>query len=110
MYLLLNNAPVAEVSGKIKCISQFKYVLGTDSHFGYETRTGRGDDDIEWGDWVDLGAATTTDIFREGQGMSATIEHYRVATSQEVAAWEEYKCGCEACLPENSDTANVDVI
>ena len=30
-------------------------------------------------------------FFREGKGMSATNEHYRVATLQEIAAWEEYK-------------------
>ena len=30
-------------------------------------------------------------FFREGKGMSATSEHYRVATMEEVAEWEEYK-------------------
>ena len=30
-------------------------------------------------------------FFREGKGVSATSEHYRVATSQEIAAWQEYK-------------------
>ncbi len=60
--VIINNAPLAEAMGKVRCISQFKYALGTDSNFSYKTRTGRGDDDIEWGDWVDLGAATTTDI------------------------------------------------
>ena len=30
-------------------------------------------------------------FFREGKGISATSEHYRVATPQELAAWEEYK-------------------
>ena len=30
-------------------------------------------------------------FFREGKGMSATSENYRVATSQEVKEWEEYK-------------------
>ena len=30
-------------------------------------------------------------FFREGEGMSATSEHYRVATPQEVEEWEEYK-------------------
>lgn len=60
--VIINNAPVAQATGKVRSISQFKYALGTDSNFSYKTRTGRGDDDIEWGDWVDLGAATTTDI------------------------------------------------
>ena len=30
-------------------------------------------------------------FFREGKGVSATSEHYRVATSQEIVAWQEYK-------------------
>ena len=30
-------------------------------------------------------------FFREGKGVSATNEHYRVATMEEIAAWEEYK-------------------
>lgn len=30
-------------------------------------------------------------FFRQGKGMSATSEHYRVATAEEIAAWEEYK-------------------
>lgn len=30
-------------------------------------------------------------FFSEGKGVSATSEHYRVATPQEIAAWVEYK-------------------
>ena len=30
-------------------------------------------------------------FFREGKGVSATSEYYRVATAEEIAAWEEYK-------------------
>ena len=30
-------------------------------------------------------------FFREGKGVSATSEHYRVATTEELTAWEEYK-------------------
>ena len=30
-------------------------------------------------------------FFREGKGVSATSEHYRVATPQEIEEWEEYK-------------------
>lgn len=30
-------------------------------------------------------------FFREGKGVSATSEYYRVATSQEITQWEEYK-------------------
>lgn len=30
-------------------------------------------------------------FFREGKGVSATSEHYRVATAEELAEWEEFK-------------------
>lgn len=30
-------------------------------------------------------------FFREGKGVSATSENYRVATAAELAAWAEYK-------------------
>jgi hypothetical protein len=30
-------------------------------------------------------------FFREGKGMSATSDNYRVATAMELSAWEEYK-------------------
>ncbi|MBE6308882.1 MAG: hypothetical protein E7087_06260 [Bacteroidales bacterium] len=30
-------------------------------------------------------------FFREGKGVSATSDNYRVATAEEIAAWEELK-------------------
>ena len=30
-------------------------------------------------------------FFREGKGVSATNEHYRVATDEEVAAWQQWQ-------------------
>lgn len=30
-------------------------------------------------------------FFREGKGVSATSENYRIATEAELDAWEEYK-------------------
>lgn len=30
-------------------------------------------------------------FFREGVGVSMTLENYREATAAEIAAWEEYK-------------------
>lgn len=30
-------------------------------------------------------------FFREGKGVNATSEHYRVATAEELAEWEDYK-------------------
>ena len=38
-------------------------------------------------------------FFREGKGVSATSDNYRVATTQEVAQWEEYKSRGEVCSP-----------
>lgn len=60
--VVINNYAVAGATGNIRCISQFKYALNVDSNFSYKTRTGRGSAGIEWGSWVDLGAADTTDI------------------------------------------------
>jgi hypothetical protein len=39
-------------------------------------------------------------FFREGKGVSATSEHYRVATAKEVQEWEEFKRWGEICSPE----------
>lgn len=30
-------------------------------------------------------------FFREGKGMSATSDNYRVATPQELSSWEQFK-------------------
>ena len=60
--VVINNYAVAGATGNIRCISQFKYALNVDGNFSYKTRTGRGSTGISWGSWVDLGAATTTDI------------------------------------------------
>ena len=60
--VVINNYAVAGATGKVRSISQFKYALGTDGTFCYKTRTGQGNTGIAWGEWVDLGAATTADI------------------------------------------------
>lgn len=60
--VVINNYAVAGATGQVRSISQFKYALNVDGSFSYKTRTGRGSTGIEWGSWVDLGAATTTDI------------------------------------------------
>ena len=60
--VVINNYAVAGATGNVRSISQFKYALNVDGSFSYKTRTGRGGSSIEWGSWVDLGAATTTDI------------------------------------------------
>ena len=38
-------------------------------------------------------------FFREGKGVSATSQHYRVATPQQVEEWNKYKCMCGGCSP-----------
>ena len=60
--VVINNYAVADATGNIRSISQFKYALGTDGTFSYKTRTGQGNTGVSWGEWVDLGAATTSDI------------------------------------------------
>lgn len=30
-------------------------------------------------------------FFKEGKGISATSEYYRIATAEELAEWEDYK-------------------
>ncbi|MBQ5888508.1 MAG: hypothetical protein IIW77_04460 [Bacteroidaceae bacterium] len=60
--VVINNYAVAGATGKVRSISQFKYALNTDGTFSYKTRTGQGNTGISWGEWVDLGAATTSDI------------------------------------------------
>ena len=60
--VVINNYAVAGATGQVRSISQFKYALNVDGTFSYKTRTGQGSSVIGWGSWVDLGAATTTDI------------------------------------------------
>ncbi len=60
--VVINNYAVAAAMGEVRNISQFKYALNINGNFSYKTRTGRGNSEIEWGGWVDLSAATTTDI------------------------------------------------
>lgn len=60
--VVINNYAVAGATGKVRSISQFKYALNVDGTFSYKTRTGQGNTGISWGNWVDIGAATTTDI------------------------------------------------
>lgn len=60
--IVINNYAVAAETGNIRSISQYKHALNIDGTFSHKTRTGQGNTGISWGSWVDLGAATTTDI------------------------------------------------
>ena len=68
--IVINNYAIAGATGKVRSVSQFKYALNTDGTFSYKTRTGQGNTGIAWGDWVDLGAATPSDI----QDNSITVQ------------------------------------
>lgn len=59
---VINNETAASAANSVCCISQFKYALDLHSNYSYKTRTGRGTDEIEWGDWADLGAPATENI------------------------------------------------
>ena len=59
---VIDNGDVATAAGKVRSISQFKYAVNVDGTFCYMTRVGNGKGKIVWGEWVDFGAATTTDI------------------------------------------------
>lgn len=92
--VVINNYVAATATGKTRCISQFKYALNTDSNFGYKTRTGRGTTNIEWGSWVDLGAAKTSDIQDSAitaQKLSADVREKveKVPSLEENAAKEK---------------------
>ena len=62
LLVVIDNRETTCTAGSVHSVSQFKYALNVDGTFSYKTRTGRGSTDIEWGSWVDLGAADTTDI------------------------------------------------
>lgn len=78
--VVINNYAVAGATGNVRCISQFKYALNINSNFSYKTRTGRGGSTVEWGSWVDLGAATTTDI----QDNSITVQKLSTALQEQI--------------------------
>ncbi len=78
--VVINNYAVAGKTGNVRSVSQFKYALNVDSTFSYKTRTGHGSTGISWGEWVDLGAATTTDI----QDNSITAQKLSTALQEQI--------------------------
>ena len=78
--VVINNYAVAGATGKVRSISQFKYALNVDGAFSYKTRTGQGNTGISWGNWVDIGAATTADI----QDNSITAQKLSVDVREKV--------------------------
>lgn len=87
--VVINNYAVAGATGQVRSISQFKYALNVDSTFSCKTRTGHGSTGISWGEWVDLGAATTTDIQDNSitaQKLSSTLQE-QINKSANGAYW-----------------------
>lgn len=78
--VVINNYAVAGATGQVRSVSQFKYALNVDSTFSHKTRTGHGSTGISWGEWVDLGAATTTDI----QDNSITAQKLSTALQEQI--------------------------
>ena len=78
--VVINNYAVADKTGNVRSVSQFKYALNVDSTFSCKTRTGHGSTGISWGEWVDLGAATTTDI----QDNSITAQKLSTALQEQI--------------------------
>ena len=60
--LILNNYAVAAATGAARSITQVKYAVDIDGTFSYHVRNGQGSDNVEWGDWRDLDAVTTSRI------------------------------------------------
>ena len=78
--VVINNNAVSGKTGNVCSVSQFKYALNVDSTFSCKTRTGHGSTGISWGEWVDLGAATTTDI----QDNSITAQKLSTALQEQI--------------------------
>lgn len=78
--VVINNYDVSGKTGNVCSVSQFKYALNVDSTFSCKTRTGHGSTGISWGSWVDLGAATTTDI----QDNSITAQKLSTALQEQI--------------------------
>ncbi len=101
--VVINNYAVAGATGKVRSISQFKYALGVDGSFSYKTRIGHGNTGIEWGSWVDLGAASTTDI----QDNSITVQKLSSDVREKVEKVPELE---ENATKEKNALVNGDTI
>ena len=77
---VIDNFAAAGATSNVRSVSQFKYALNVDGTFSHKTRTGQGAKSIAWGSWVDLGAATTTDI----QDNSITAQKLSIALQEQI--------------------------
>ena len=101
--VVINNYAVAGATGQVRSISQFKYALNVDGTFSYKTRIGHGNTGIEWGNWVDLGAASTTDI----QDNSITVQKLSSDVREKVEKVPELE---ENATKEKNALVNGDTI
>ena len=60
--VVINNYAVAAATGTARNITQVKYAVDTNGVFCYHARTGQGAGTVEWGEWRDLDAVTTSRI------------------------------------------------
>ena len=77
---VINNSSAALSEGKAGSVSQFKYALNSDGTFSYKTRIGVGNGALSWGEWVDLGSASTADI----QDNSITEQKLSIAVREQI--------------------------
>lgn len=101
--VVINNYVVSGATGQVRSISQFKYALNVDGTFSYKTRIGHGNTGIEWGNWVDLGAASTTDI----QDNSITVQKLSSDVREKVEKVPELE---ENATKEKNALVNGDTI
>ena len=105
--IVINNYAVAAETGNIRSISQYKHALNIDGTFSQMVRTGQGNTGISWGSWVDLGAATTTDI----QDGAITAQKLATEVRDEIANLQlnNMSCASRASISYNNSTRTLDI-
>lgn len=88
--VVIDNEITASTNGNVRSVSQFKYSLNLCGTFSYRVRTGQGNAEINWGEWVDIGAADTTDI----QDNSITAQKLSIDVRKKLENVEVKSNGC----------------
>ena len=100
---VIDNFAAAGATSNVRSVSQFKYALNVDGTFSHKTRTGQGAKSIAWGNWVDLGAASTADI----QDNSITAQKLSIDVREKV---EKVSALEESVAREKSALVNGDTV
>ncbi len=100
---VIDNFAAAGATSNVRSVSQFKYALNVDGTFSHKTRTGQGAKSIAWGNWVDLGAASTADI----QDNSITAQKLSIDVREKV---EKVPALEESVAREKSALVNGDTV